>query len=309
MRKRMRVAIVAAIGLAAVTAAPTVQRAAGRLAGAPAAATRPAAGDFRPFFFIQAGDPQMGMTPIPEAKARFVQLAEQANRLNAAFVLAVGDLTHSNRDTELEALDEALAAFKVPVKAVRGNHDWVEPWSKRFGKPNYTFTHNGCRFVVVDSVLLVKADTTAEEKQQARQTLEWAEKEFQQAAAEGCPHVFLVMHHPPMGWRTRDKKIEAVRKADNLVAQLVASAGRNGVRIALCGHLHLTAQIREGGVDVYTAAGTAKVFDTSGFGYRIWKVFGDHVEQEFVLLDKPPAKVEMVPKAAGAPRPAPAAAW
>lgn len=301
MKTKFRFGVLGAIFLAAATAAPTLQQAAERLGVArPTATSRPAVADFKPFCFIQAGDPQMGMAPVAEAKARFLQLSEQANKLNVGFVLAVGDLTHSDQAAQYEALDECVKAFKVPFKAVRGNHDWLEPWQKRFGKQNYTFTYNGCRFVVVDSVPLVKADATDAEKKQARQTLEWAEKEFKAAAEEGCRHVFLTMHHPPIGWRRGKSGYEPVRKADNLVAELAATAGKHGVKIALAGHIHMTAQLKESGVDVYTVGGTSKVFDTHGYGYRLWKVYADHVEQEFVPLDKPPAKVNMTPKSGAA---------
>lgn len=78
----------------------------------------PCGGQFQPFTFIHAGDPQMGkIGTIQEVKGRFVQLARRANELHPAFVLIAGDLVDTGDNAaQLAARDEALREFRVPVK-------------------------------------------------------------------------------------------------------------------------------------------------------------------------------------------------
>jgi len=281
MRSSLRLALAGLLALAAF-----------RAPGAPT--TQPAAGRFQPFFFIHAGDPQMGMAAIADCKKRFIALGEQANRLNAAFVIAAGDLVHTGRAEEWQALEDALKTFRVPVKPVRGNHDPAEAWSRRFGQPNYVFAHNGCRFVVLDSNVLLRA-ASDDDKRRAEELLAWADRQFRQAVADRAPHVFLVMHHPPLGWLIRGLKGDEARPMSQPLGRLMDMAGKAGVRAVLCGHIHMTGEFHVAGTDVYTVGGTAKAFDRTGFGYRVWKVFADHVEQQFVPLDKPLEKVDMRP--------------
>ena len=88
--------------------------------------------NFKPFFFIHAGDPQIGMVTrmglgsIEEDKGRFIQLAKRANELNCPFVLVAGDLVHffygvkpdkkyGSAHENITAFDEALKNFKEAV--------------------------------------------------------------------------------------------------------------------------------------------------------------------------------------------------
>jgi predicted phosphodiesterase len=234
---------------------------------------------FAPFTFIQAGDPQIGgWGTVEETKARFVQLAHQANRLQPAAVVVVGDLVNDGPDEkELAGLDETLQVFRVPVKLVPGNHDDLATYRRKYGSDRYSFTVHNCEFVCINSNLLTPPRPTDEQRVQADEQRvqadeqwKWLEETLDQARQRKRTHIFLVLHHPP-------ESLPSALRLDSLFR-------RYGVGIVLAGHVHKTTQVSLPGHITYTVAGTAWAPDETGFGFRLFKVYADRVEQEFVPL-------------------------
>jgi 3',5'-cyclic AMP phosphodiesterase CpdA len=236
--------------------------------GEGASASQPAqgkAGEFRPFTFIHASDSHFGVgegtQPIRD---RFGELTRQANELRPAFVLVTGDLvTDGNNPEELAAMDTALKAFRVPVKLLPGNHDDLEAYRAHFGPAYHRFTVNNCEFICVDSTGLAMA---------TEQWL-WLEDSLLDARRRGRTHIFLALHEPPTVVSYKDRLERLIREY--------------GVHIVLAGHLHRTVEIESDGYTTYVSPSTSYNRDRTPPGYRVFKVFADHVEQEVASAAEP----------------------
>ena len=60
---------------------------------------------------------------------------------------------------------------------------------------------------------------------------------------------------------------------------------RYGVHTVLAGHIHQTIEREHRGYRLYTVAGSGYAMDKNGLGYRVFRVKGNQVEQEYVRLD------------------------
>jgi 3',5'-cyclic AMP phosphodiesterase CpdA len=234
-------------------------------AGGGTASTQPAqgkTGEFRPFVFIHASDSHFGVGEASQPiRDRFGELARQANELRPAFVIVTGDLVNDgNNPEELAAMDEALKAFRVPVRLLPGNHDDLAAYRAHFGPAYYRFTVNNCEFVCLDSTGLAMA---------TEQWL-WLEDTLLDARRRGRTHIFLAMHEPPTTVSYKDRLERLIRDY--------------GVHVVLAGHLHRTVEIASEGYTTYVAPSTSYNRDRSPTGYRVFKVFEDHVEQEVVSV-------------------------
>ena len=223
---------------------------------APLEAWQPGNGraEFRPFTFVHLGDPQIGFgrDGAENDHARLVQAGKQINAGKPDFVCLAGDLTNKNLPREEELLEAGLQTFELPRMATPGNHDAmthpaVAKFRKRWGKDYQVFTHNGCDFVVVNSLLLSEQATWFEQKDDAfRQEIEtqwkWLEATLAQSAQAGRTHVFLFMHVPPF------LKLEQEPDGyENLPStarhRLLDLARQHGVRAILCGHNHANLEV------------------------------------------------------------------
>jgi len=286
---------VLAVGLAAVGGEPTT-----RLAGP---ATR-AAVEAKPFFFFHCGDPQMGMNGrrgIAGDMKRFQSVAHAANRLGPAFVLVAGDLAHTRAKVEYAAFDRALKQFRVPVKLIPGNHDIkgiadLARYHRKYGKSYYSFTYNNCEFVCLNSMTLDPGSPFTRGKpelnRQAPTQLAWLAKTLRRAKANRRNHIFVLMHIPPFVAHEHEGLNGAGMSPTGRKA-LLKLVRRYGVREILVGHVHVSHSLHAKDFTVYSVAGTAKAFDAKGFGFRIFKVYPDRVEQQFVPLKRIPEQVEL----------------
>jgi len=234
--------------------------------GAPA--TLPASSKkFAPFVFIHAGDPELGSPDLAGTSKRFQRLAQRANTIGASLVVIAGDLIrHRGNADQLKALDAGLKAFKMPVRAVPGNHDHLAAFRQRFGPENSVFTFNNCDFACLNS------------NDHSPRVLSWLEGALKASLRRGRTHVFVVMHHPP----------ERESKMDELL-------GKYRVAAVLCGHLHRTGKALHKGYAAYWVSGTAKVRDEKGLRYNVFKVYKDRIEQESLPLEKEVGKITLLP--------------
>jgi len=58
--------------------------------------------------------------------------------------------------------------------------------------------------------------------------------------------------------------------------------------VVLSGHIHRTEEVSYRGYTTFTVAGTGWAADRRGFGYRLFHVYEDRVEQEYIRLDAAP---------------------
>jgi 3',5'-cyclic AMP phosphodiesterase CpdA len=255
--------------------------------------------EFRPFFFILAGDPQMGMGlgGTDADKRRFVELAHQANELDPAFVLVAGDMVQWQTSREWRAFDESLKEFRCPTKLVVGNHDlrgnfWtaLRYYRLHYGDDYYVFTHNNCDFIALNSTVL-SLSFREPYKTEARTQWAWLEKALAASKNNGRTHVFIFMHRPPF-MTSEDEYDHSSVWEKQTRKRLLDLARRYGVKVFLCGHIHRSIEAKVNGLEVYTVAGTAISWLPPGLGYRIFRVYADRVEQQFVRLDHPPDKFD-----------------
>jgi 3',5'-cyclic AMP phosphodiesterase CpdA len=252
--------------------------------GAAEPSTRPAAlaplppsGEFAPFVLVHGGDPELGSPDLPGTAERLTLFAQRANTVGADLVIIPGDLMHDpDHADQQQALDQSLAVFKMPVRAVPGNHDTnAEEYRKRFGTAQTTFAFRNCQFVCLDS------------NRPASSWLAWLEQSLQAARQAGRTHIFVVLHHPPEG--------------NAAVGELFT---KYGVSAVLCGHTHTSGQAAHKGYTTYWTSGSAKVRDKNGLRYNVFKVYKDRIEQESVPLEKEVSKITLAsPTTAPAARP------
>jgi len=113
----------------------------------------------RPFSFAYISDSHLYEKTLNE---RFVRQLERAvadvNALDPQpdFILYGGDLAQLGQPGELKLGAEILKQLKAPVKYMVGEHDWFldmgDLWKEMFGKPYYSFDHQGIHFITLMSV-------------------------------------------------------------------------------------------------------------------------------------------------------------
>jgi outer membrane protein assembly factor BamB len=88
--------------------------------------------------------------------AVLAQLLEELADRSPAFVVATGDLTNNGTEDELAAWTRTVAAARVPVVAVPGNHDHHSaeppdlPYERHLGPRWFSFDHGGVHFAAID---------------------------------------------------------------------------------------------------------------------------------------------------------------
>jgi hypothetical protein len=139
---------------------------ASRLAGPAFAADTSYGSGSDEFFFVQLSDTHWGFKgkPNPEAENTLKKAVAAVNSLQQQpdFIMFTGDLTHISDDPKerrrrLAEFKEIVAELKVKnVRFMPGEHDASldrgEAYKEFFGAPNYSFSHKGVNFIVVDNV-------------------------------------------------------------------------------------------------------------------------------------------------------------
>ncbi|MFH1538651.1 MAG: metallophosphoesterase, partial [bacterium] len=145
------------------------------------------------FRFMVAGDTRDG----DEVFRYFMGLAE---RMNAAFVIDVGDIVHSGAEKEYEQRLDLLEEFDIPYITAIGNHErhvagGLERYRKIFGELDYYFDYGGARFVSVDN---------CSEKYEIRdEQIEWLDGVLDTDLIK-----FVFMHAPPETWLWDDSNFK-----------------------------------------------------------------------------------------------------
>jgi len=216
---------------------------------------------FEPFVMVVTGDPELGSPDLPGTARRLMLLIERANALKADLLVIPGDLLHDpDRPEQVQALEAALKALKMPVLAVAGNHDDQGMIAKRFGGPYHADWFRGCLFLCLNSELAGEAH---------KRQMAWLTGQLKQARLDRPAHLFVVMHKPPAAGEELDRLLNEY-----------------GVKTVLAGHLHTTFGRQQGSYMLYVVSGTAKVRDKLGLRYSLFKVRTDRVEHESVLLEQ-----------------------
>lgn len=200
-------------------------------------------------------------------------IVDLANRIDAAFVIHLGDIVHPLpvEDTHVEAIRLAQGVYgglRHPIHFVAGNHDVgdkpnafvsVPPvaeenysvFEEAWGSSYHSFDVGNCHFMVIDTQLLNSG--LAREQDQAQ----WIETDLKQAMASG-KRVFMFTHYPPF---VRDS--EENEHYDNIGeparSWLLNLSTRHNVEALFSGHVHNFLYNKFEGTDLYVAPSTAFV--------------------------------------------------
>ncbi|MDX3905978.1 MAG: metallophosphoesterase [Pigmentiphaga sp.] len=203
--------------------------------------------------------------------ARLRHTVRTLNGLRPAFVMHVGDMIHPVPEAvsypqAAEQFRQAVAQLECPIHLVPGNHDvgdkladyvpagairpdYLELYSRHFGRHFYSFDAHGCHFVVINTSLINSG--LPQEQEQAR----WLEADL---AANQGGRCFLFMHYPPFV-ATEDEH----GHYDNIDppgrAWLLDVVARHGVAVAFTGHVHNFFVNRHAGTFFYLMPSTAFV--------------------------------------------------
>ncbi len=151
------------------------------------------------------------------------------------FVILTGDLTNDEQESSYFLVKSILARLEVPLYLAVGNHDARVPFRRiMLGESNpqgdrihYSFSRNGYRFVVLDSLDEGKVTGSMDDRQ-----LDWL---HQTLTDTGKAPTLVCLHHPPVPTGAPWMDSLMLQEADRLLEVL---EHHRSVHWVLCGHVH-----------------------------------------------------------------------
>lgn len=189
------------------------------------------------------------------------RIAESARTRGLDFFLLVGDFINQPNSDEYNWALALSDQFAGPVYAAYGNHEgfrqgYMNFYRSLFGTTNYSFSHNGDFFLVLDS-----ADQSI-----SREVYRYAESELNQS---GSALKMMFMHVPPFDeFGMRNNSFNSRFQA----ARFLNMALDKGVDIVFAGHIHTYQEFRVDAIRnviVGTGGGRPEQFDGIGIRYVI----------------------------------------
>ncbi len=209
------------------------------------------------FSFIQISDSHIGFSKAANPDVTGT-LQKAVDKIRAAspvpdFLIHTGDLTHTSKASEFDAMDQILLGTKSKIFYVPGEHDTAEDDGKlyleRYGKGTagngwYSFNHKGVHFVGLVNVVQLEGMGRLGNDQ-----LAWLKQDVENLGSSTpvvlFAHIPLWALYPEWGWGTSDSE------------QALALLKRFGSLTVLNGHIHQVMQKVEGNVSFHTAMSTA----------------------------------------------------
>jgi 3',5'-cyclic-AMP phosphodiesterase len=208
------------------------------------------------FSFIQISDSHIGFNK-PANTDVTATLQAALDKIDAIphapeFLIHTGDLTHSSKPAEFDALSQLIGA-KRQVFYVPGEHDTSvddgKLYLERYGKGSkgsgwYSFDHKGVHFIALVNVVQLEGMGKLGQPQ-----LDWLKQDL--AALKSSTPIVIFAHiplwaiYPTWGWGTSDSE------------QALTLLKRFGSVTVLNGHIHQVFQKVEGNVTFHTAMSTA----------------------------------------------------
>ncbi|OKH88247.1 phosphodiesterase [Thalassospira sp. TSL5-1] len=154
---------------------------------------------------------------------------------DAEMCIISGDLTHDGTPIQYDLFARTISDLPMPVHVIPGNHDARAPLlaalpttrQDKNGFINHALTHNGIRFVLLDTLIAGEDAGILCEKR-----LAWLSSEL--AASQNLP-VMIFMHHPPVTVGLPFMDSINLQNADDF-GDVIASHG--SVKHIFFGHLH-----------------------------------------------------------------------
>ncbi|UCH33732.1 MAG: HEAT repeat domain-containing protein [Armatimonadota bacterium] len=273
--KSRTTSIVIMIALAAVAACALPVSAADKLIDQALADLSARDQDVNGFTFLVVGDTRHWIRF--EQPETFRQIVREANALDVAFLIDVGDLLSTGYAEEPEmrrmwdGFIEVVNMSEVPFFPVVGNHDVANDmherlWLEYAGPIWFSFDYGGCHFIAMNSDQAGYGGLISDEH------FEWLRKDL---ANTNARHIFVFLHQPvfsnPRQW-TR-------------VHELLR---RYPTRAVIAGHAHIYRELPEvDGIRYYiSGGGGAEIGDDPTRGsfhhYMLVSVRGDEVHETVV---------------------------
>lgn len=227
----------------------------------------------KPFKFVHLCDPQLGFGGYEHDVKTFKQAVKQVNAMKPDFVVICGDLVDIPDERSFADFITIKAEFTVPCYCAPGNHDAgskptqksLQYYRKVVGKDYYSFEHEGCVFVIVNTELWKNPLEHESKKQDS-----WLETTLETAAKKGS-RVFVIGHHPLFL-----KKADENELYYNLPVakrrELLTLFEKQGVVAVLGGHTHKLLVNEYKGIQLVNGETTSKNFDKRPFGFRLWHI-------------------------------------
>jgi Icc protein len=208
--------------------------------------------------FVQISDSHMGFNKPanPDVGGTLKATIDKINGLpqEPDFIIHTGDLSHTSKAAEYDALDQILKAAKPKqVFYVPGEHDTSiddgKLYLERFGKDTkgrgwYSFNHKDVHFVGLSNVAALEGLGKLGADQ-----IQWLQMDLKAQPASRpivvFAHIPLWSVYPDWGWGTEDS------------AEALSALKRFGSVTVLNGHIHQVMQKVEGNVTFHTAMSTA----------------------------------------------------
>ena len=248
-------------------------------------------GKFRPFFFVQVSDPQIGMVSVEQDSTNFTRAVQRINQLNPRFTVITGDFVHhADSAREWKVFDYIAGQIPHRVYHVPGNHDvgmetdpaLLERYREKYGNEYYKARNSDCLLIVLNSQYYAKGKSPEAEKQTA-----WLKDAFHSPLRKPA-HILVFMHIPL--FRTdagEPDSYEVIPRINRMRLLEIFSEG--GGDYVVTGHNHANHENRYNGIDLISTASTSKIIGTEeyGPGFRIFEVYADRIRHYYVELDEP----------------------
>jgi 3',5'-cyclic AMP phosphodiesterase CpdA len=205
------------------------------------------------------------------ANRRAAAIVAMINRLQPDFVLHLGDVVHPvpGQPGFLPSVARFRAIFgplAAPIRCLPGNHDigdkptaWMpapviapaalEAYRAALGPDRDSFDHRGCRFVLLNAMLLNSALPD--------EAVQWAWLETQLAERCGL-RAFVFLHYPPFLLH-QDEPEHYDNIAEPGRSRLLALLRRHRVEAVFSGHVHTIFMSHLAGTDFHVLPATSAV--------------------------------------------------
>ncbi|MDJ0954957.1 MAG: metallophosphoesterase [Acidimicrobiia bacterium] len=200
-------------------------------------------------------------------------IVELCNRIDASFVVHLGDIVHPLpvEASHAEAISIARGVYddlRHPIHFVPGNHDVGDKpnalvavpavdeanypvFEEAWGPASKSFDVGGCHFVIVDAQVL----NSGFQREADQRT--WLERDLAEASAAGH-RIFLFTHYPPFV-RERHENEHYDNIGEPARTWLLDLCERFSVESVFSGHVHTFLYNRHGSTDLYVAPSTGFV--------------------------------------------------
>ncbi len=197
----------------------------------------PAAENVEPLSFIIVSDTHLGRNDNESALRNWRTAIDEINQLPGNFVLHLGDVVDSGRESQYPIYASARELLTKPIYEIPGNHDPADLFSKHVAeRPDRSIDEGGVRFVLFNNARRDSHDgfITAEQHQ-------WIARQCEEAAGENlkivvCCHVPIHTNkHPDRAWFV---------KPANGQTEFYETLRRHNDRLLACFHGHFHNGIR-----------------------------------------------------------------